>query len=186
MLLAIVLLLYPQSVTSQPSPVTAAVDRTTLSMNERVNLTVTVTGSEAGQPQIPVLDGFQIVGTSSASQIRIINGAVSSQVSYRYTLQPTRVGQLVIAPVQVVVDGQTVSTDPITVEVTQGTTPSQQAPGTSNNHQAPNNPSTSTTETGDIFVEAEVDSPTPYLSEQITYTFRLYQAVRFFWSAELR
>lgn len=180
MLLAIVLLLYPQSVTSQPSPVTAAVDRTTLSMNERVNLTVTVTGSEAGQPQIPVLDGFQIVGTSSASQIRIINGAVSSQVSYRYTLQPTRVGQLVIAPVQVVVDGQTVSTDPITVEVTQGTTPSQQAPGTSNNHQAPNNPSTSTTETGDIFVEAEVDSPTPYLSEQITYTFRLYQAVRFF------
>lgn len=162
------------------NPLTATVDRTSLSTDETLTLTVTLdaTVSNPPKPALPALEGFNIMGSSSSSQISIINGAITSQQSYSYRLQPYQAGELVIEPVTVTLEGQTFSTEPITVQVSQGTGPPQAAsPRVVEGEPAP----APTELTGqDFFVEGEVDNPSPYLGEAMLYTFRFYQAVNLF------
>ncbi|MFQ5577310.1 MAG: BatD family protein, partial [Anaerolineae bacterium] len=115
------------------SPLTAEVDRAGLSTDESVTLTVVVTGSALNppQPSLPPLDGFEVIGSSSSSQISIVNGNVTAQGVYRYRLRPLQTGELVIGPVSATINGQSYTTDPIAVQVTPGNapaTPPEQAP----------------------------------------------------------
>lgn len=161
---------------AQDNPVTASVDRAAVGTDETFNLTVTINGSMgAAQPQLPVLDGFQVLGSSTSTQINMINGKTTSQVDYIYQLQATRAGDLQIPAISVNVDGQTYATAPITVHVTQGTAPA--APANSN---GPGGAAASQSEDGDFFVEATTDQPAVYLGQQMIYTFRFYQAVDLF------
>ena len=76
-------------VSAQGSPVTASVDRTSLSTDETLTLSVIV-DSSAGQPGQPVLpaDGFEVVGTSSGRQLNMVNGATTAQSITQYRLLP--------------------------------------------------------------------------------------------------
>ena len=154
------------------NPIHAEVDRTSLSTGETLLLTITASSTSilnAPRPQMPALAGFNVVGTSTSSQISIINGSMASQVVYHYQLQPYETGELVIQPVTLSVDGQTYSTQPIAVQVSQGN--GAAAPASPPSNAAP--PVTSEELSGqDYFVEAVVDNPAPYVGEQVTYTFR--------------
>jgi hypothetical protein len=170
MLLALLQTVLTGPVFAQASPVHAVVDRTTASTDDTVTLVVTVLGPDASRPTLPVLDGFRLVGSGSSSRITIVNGVTSAEASYSYSLRPTKEGELVIPAITVSVGGQSYSTDPITVQVTQGSTPAQ-PPAFGDTAPAP-----SQTDGKTFFVEAEVDNPTPYLGEQLNYIFRFYQA----------
>ncbi|MCA9959718.1 MAG: protein BatD [Anaerolineales bacterium] len=147
-------------------PLTAEIDRSTLSTDDTLTLTVTIDGGNA-TPTLPPLADFQIVGSSSATSISIINGAMSSQATYRYTLHPLRSGELTIGSITATIDNQTYATEPLTVQVTAGTAPPA-------NSAAPVTPPDDLAGQ-DFFVEAEVDKTEPYLGEQVVYTFRFYQ-----------
>jgi hypothetical protein len=113
------------------NPLAATVDRTALSTGEILNLTVTITTDLATMPQplMPSLAGFNVLGSSSSSQISIINGSITSQVVYNYQLQPTQTGDLVIEPISLTVNGQNYTTPPITIQVSQGSAaPAPQGP----------------------------------------------------------
>jgi len=112
------------------APVTAEVDRNRLSTDEVLTFKVTIDSSagQASQPALPPLDGFELLGSSSGTQISIVNGDMSMVATYSYSLHPTQAGQLVINPVSVQIDGQLYSTQPIMVEVSQGTGQVQPAP----------------------------------------------------------
>lgn len=166
------------------SPLTATVDRTTLSTDDTVLLTVTVNaeGANIASPTLPDLPNFNIVGSSQSSQISIINGSISTQMIYSYRLQPLETGKLVIDPIEASLNGQTYQTEPITVQVTQGTgAPSQAPPSSGLQPGFPSLPGLgnlfdrdpfSNDLAGDAIVEAEVDNPAPYVGQQIVYTFR--------------
>lgn len=121
------------------SPVTAEVDRNFLSTDDALVLTVTIdTGAgDAARPELPVMNDFQILGSSSGTQITVVNGDMSVMETYSYSLRPLRAGALVIDPVTVQINGQVYTTEPITIEVTQGTGQVQPAP----NPGLPNFPS---------------------------------------------
>ncbi|OQY46578.1 MAG: hypothetical protein B6242_07360 [Anaerolineaceae bacterium 4572_78] len=157
------------------NPITAQVDHANLATGEVLLLTVTVESQSLNPPQpfLPSLDGFDIIGTSTSSQISLVNNVISSKGTYRYQLQPTMAGDLIIPPITVTIDGQTYDTEPINIVVTQGTTPSQSSPVPDSNM-----PSPGVLEGQDVFIEAEVDNPTPYFGEQIIYTFRFYYSIR--------
>lgn len=161
------------------SPIYVEVDRTTLSTDETLLLMVTLNSASilnAPRPALPPLQGLSIVGSSSSSQISIVNSDITSLVVYRYQLQPYEIGDLVIDSISVNIDGRTYSTDPIAIHVTQGSgVPSSTPP----NRQPGRQPAITTTELAgqDLFAEAEVDNPTPYVGQQVVYTFRFYQAV---------
>lgn len=177
------------------SPISATVDRTNLTTDDILTLSVSVSGD--GQPTLPSLAGFNVLSSGTSTQISIINGSMSSQVVYNYQLQPTQPGQLTIQPITLQQNGQTYTTPPITVQVTQGTGQPSAAP---QRPQMPGIPPSlqqffnnsgsggldpfdpfngrdpfgqSNSEPG--FVEAEVSNQTPYVGEQIVYTFRYYQ-----------
>jgi hypothetical protein len=160
-----------------PGPISATVDRTALSTDETLLLTVTVNSASilsAPSPSLPDLQGFQVVGSSTSSQISIVNADITTQVVHVYRLQPYQTGDLVIGPISIVLEGQTYSTQPIAVRVSQGTGAPAPAPAPSNSQ--PVVPSADLSGQ-DLFVEAEIDNPTPYVGEQVVYTFRFYQAV---------
>jgi hypothetical protein len=157
------------------SPVQAEVDRTELSTDETLLLTVTVRSTSllnSPSPELPDLTGFNVVGSSTSTQVSIVNADVVSQSVHQYRLQPYQTGDLVIGPVRVTVRGQTFSTEPIAIRVSQGNGSSAAPPSSGQ-------PATASTElTGqDLFVEAEIDNPAPFVGQQVLYTFRFYQAV---------
>ena len=151
-------------------PIHAEVDRTALSTGETLLLTITASSTsilDAPRPQMPHLQGFNVVGTSTSSQISIINGATTSQVIYLYQLQPYEVGSLIIEPITLTLGGQTYSTQPIAVQVSQGSS----APAAASAPSIAQTAVTSEELTGqDLIVEAQVDNPQNYVGEQLTNT----------------
>lgn len=175
------LLVTPAFAQGGQNVISAQVDRNSVTTDDRLTLTVVINANTptAPQPTLPSMAGFNIMGTSTSSQISIINGTTSSSLTYSYRLQPNQTGQLVIDPVTVEFNGQTYSTEPITVQVSQGNGAPSAAPQTQQQSQ-PANPTSTTFQGQDTYIEAEVSNPAPYLGEQITYTFRFYQANNMF------
>lgn len=168
----------PALAQGQP-PITASVDRNALTTDDTLTLTVVVNANsqQPPRPQLPSLEGFAVVGNSTSSQLQIVNGVVSSSVAYAYRLQPLQTGALTIDPVTVTLDGQTYSTQPITVQVTQGTGSPTQANGGVNGGAAGGTiDAPALLANNDLFVQAVVDNPEPYVGEQIVYTFRFFEA----------
>ncbi len=177
------------------SPLSATTDRTSLTTDDTLTLSVSVSGD--GQPVLPSLAGFNLLSSGTSSQISIINGAMSSQVVYTYILQPAQPGQLTIEPITLQQNGQSYTTAPITVQVTPGTGRPSAPPAMPQMPAMPpglqqffNNSGLGGLDPFDAFggrdpfdqsqaepgfVEAEVSNAAPYVGEQIVYTFRYYQ-----------
>ncbi len=166
---------------AQGPSITAEVDRDRISINEYVILSIVITGEASSPPSLPTLD-FEIIGTSRGTQISLVNGNMTTQSTHSFTLQPRKTGNLYIDSIEVDIDGQSYKTAPITIRVgrnsgqnqnqSQGSTPAQATPEpNSANTDAP-----ATLEGQDFFIEAEVDDLSPYIGQQIVYTFRFYQA----------
>ncbi|MCB0155824.1 MAG: protein BatD [Anaerolineae bacterium] len=159
---------------AQPA-ITAQVDRTSLSLDGQVQLTVIVSGefSALPTPNVTGLEEFAIIGNSTSQQTSIINGQISAKGIFTFLLQPLREGTLTIPPITVAIDGQIYQTEAIEIQVSASNSP---PPGSENvpSLAAPNG-----LDQQNLFVEAVVDNPTPYLGQQILYTFRFYQAIDF-------
>ncbi|MDX1524612.1 MAG: BatD family protein, partial [Anaerolineae bacterium] len=158
------------------APVTAEVDRSTLSTDEQLLFTISVKGDilTMATPDLAALTDFAVISSSTATQVSIINGQLTSEGRFIYRLQPLRAGTLVIPPINVEFEGQLHQTQPFEIEVLPGT-----APAAPSGQDIPSTEAPSTLSGQNFFVEAEVDNPSPYLGEQIIYTFRLYQAANF-------
>lgn len=156
------------------SPITAMVDRTSISTDDFVNLTVVVSSQALStpSPDLPPLDGFDIVGTSTSTQISMVGTTITSEGRYQFRLRPTKSGTLTIPAISVTIDGQTYSTAPITIEVTAGSAPAATPSTPKNTAPAPDK-----LHGQDFFVEASINNDTPFVGEQIVYTFRFYQGI---------
>ena len=161
------------SVTQQEpeeSPLNVEVDRSSLTTSEILILKVHVRLDRftlsAPKPQLPPLDDFNIVSSSTSNQVSMVNGKFSSETVYEYRLQPLGSGELTIGAVRLTVDGVTYSSEPISVHVSADTT----APEISPSAEVPQEMGAQ-----DLYVEAVLDNPTPYVGEAVRYTFRLYQ-----------
>ena len=108
--------------------VEAFVDRDLIYLDEQFTLTVVVNteGAKASPPELPPLDAFTIVGSSTGTQISIINGQMSTQVYYQYRLQARQIGEQIIDPIKVTLDGNTYNSIPIKIQVEAG--PGQTSP----------------------------------------------------------
>ncbi len=73
---------------------TAEVDRTELSTDETLLLTLTLQTPDGSSPRLtlPAIDGFRVSGSSMSSQLSSVNGALSSSTTYAYNLRPTDAG----------------------------------------------------------------------------------------------
>ncbi len=172
-ILALLTLWLLPAVAYAQEPITAEVDRTILTPREQLILTVKVQGDllDIPSPDLSQLTDFVVVSSNISTQVSIINGDLTTQGIFVYTLQPLREGGLVVGPVSVNIEGRLYQTPPIEVRVVASGTP---VPTPDDPSAAPD-----TLNGQNFFVEAEVDNAQPYLGQQITYVFRLYQAASF-------
>jgi len=155
LLAMLILLSVPRS--SLPADVRAFVDRTSLSPEESVRLTVTCEGNDATVDIAPIKE-FKVMSRGTSSSVQIINGKVSREVSYNYMLFPLKEGRLTIPPLTVIAEGQSQKTQPIAVTV------SKKSRGDEI--------------TDIVFVEATVSDETPFEGQQVIYTFKLFRQIQ--------
>ncbi len=163
------------SVTSHAQvTVTATIDQTHIGLNEDFTLSIEVSGSNAGQPQLPEMESFaRLAGTSSSQSIQIINGRMSSSHTYHYTFIAIAAGKFEIGPVEVEAGGQVYRSQPIRIEIAQGAAGGQPpAPGAA---PAPKTDPSVKAESS-IFLRAEVDRKQVYQNQPVIVTFKIYTA----------
>ena len=171
---------------AQEVSVTASVDRQRVSVDESLTLTVAVSGANVqgmSKPTLPSLDGFDVMGTSSSSNISWINGRVSMTQEYRYTLMPRSVGTFTIDPVEVHIGGKMGRTKPVRVEVVQAAQRKLPAgPSAQGGQSSPPEAQPSHRAQGNIFITTEVDKRKAYVGEQVVLTFTYYSRLSL-WNA---
>jgi len=164
-----------------------------LGINDRLQLTVSVSGKMMNVPeaQIQGLENFTVAGRSQSTQISMVNFEVTATKTTNYTLVPNQEGALTIGPAVVNAGGKSYSSGTVTVKVGAGAAaapgPSQPPGGTQPApapQQAPQSgrevrlPSTSVAPDKSGFIMGSVDKREVYLGEQLTYTFGFYNRLR--------
>lgn len=152
----LMLLLMLAVISPGEAAVRATLDRNTISTSDTVTLTIESDSRQSSsQPDLlPLKKDFEVLGTSTSTQISIFNGRRTDKRLWQVQLQPRHPGQLRIPPITL--GGQ--QTAPVELNVTKEP---QQATATIRQH---------------IFVEAEINSTSKhiYVQQQIPYTLRLY------------
>jgi len=141
---------------SQAASLQASVDRSPISENETVQLTLTLQDYDGPiNPDLTVLEGlFDLLGTHQSSQMSIINGRISASKQVQITLAPKQAGTLVIPSIEI---GHLQSL-PITLQVVKA---NQAQIGQIN----------------ELKLEVEVDTTTPFLQQQVILTVRLIHGI---------
>jgi hypothetical protein len=136
----------------------AEIDRNEATLEHRLVLTLTVSGAANAEPILPDLAAFEVHPAGQSKQWNFINGRASSSVTYSYVLIPLETGEFVIGPAAVEVDGERFTSQPFTVRI--------RAAGAVSGQQR------------DLFVTTQLSTTTPYVGQQVLFTWRLYRRVR--------
>ena len=153
--------------------VEATLNRDTIGLDEQVLLEVKIEGKMRNlpPPQIPTLSKFDVYDQGQSTNISIVNGQMSSTVSYRYILIPSEPGSYPIENISVVYNNRRYKADPVTLTVlSKGTAGSPPAEAQGGQGQS--------SASRDYFLTAEVDRKSPYVNQQVTLTLKFYIAVR--------
>ncbi|MBN1520953.1 MAG: protein BatD [Candidatus Aureabacteria bacterium] len=96
----------------------ATVDSRTVALGESLNLNLSLHGTQdASPPDIGEIDGFQTRYLGPSTRMSIVNGRVSTSITYIYSLTPLKTGSFQIGPFSVSYKGKTYSSEPINIEV---------------------------------------------------------------------
>jgi hypothetical protein len=168
-------------VSGQDIQVSATTSTDTVGVQEQFQLTVTVSGRDAGDteaPRLPGLKGFQVVaGPNVSSQFQWINGRTSSSKSFIYILLPEKEGQFTIDPIEVRAGNRSFKTQPINVRVTASSQPASRPRRLPADPFAGDQGSQSRTVGDQVFVAAELDRNSAYAGQQVTLSYHLYTQV---------
>ena len=151
----------------------ASVDNDHVAAGDQFQVTFTLTGSSGGNAFRPPAfnDFFVLSGPNQSTNMQIMNGAVSSSLSYGYVLQAKAEGKFTIGPAAIEYGGKQLQTQPITMIVSKGAPkPKQNAQGSE--------PADIGKQIGDnLYLKASVDKTNIYQGEQITVTYKIYTRV---------
>lgn len=175
-LYSLLVIFIPSIALAQDVTFRATVDKDKITLDDQIELTLTVTGSQnVGAPELPELDGFSVVSSGSSSQFSFINGKMSVSKNFVYILMPLKEGKLTIPPATIEVGGKTLKTEPIEIEIIKGVQAPPTAPATKPPPVTPQAPPTTPSGLKErLFIEVSTDKQTVYPGEQIIMTFRLY------------
>lgn len=103
---------------SQDLSFQAEVNSDTVALGSSLQLTLTINGTQKVSPiQLPELDGFDVQYLGPSRRVSIVNGQTTSSIAFSYSLFPLEVGQFRIPALQIIISGQTLTTQPIDINV---------------------------------------------------------------------
>ncbi len=153
--------------------VTAETDRNSVEISSNLYLTVTVAGDSASvpEPKLPNMQNFNAYSSGRSQSISIVNGKITTSVSFTYILTPRFLGQQRIPAISVFNGKERAVTQDIEITVTK---PSKQAQQTKPRQAQAK---TSGKEKAQIFLKAETDKKSAYPGEQINLSLKFYTSV---------
>jgi len=159
--------------------VKVSLDRDTIGLDEQAILQVVVSGSVQNlpEPQMPTLPMFEVYSQGRSSNISIVNGQISSSVTYRYMLIPQKQGTFPIDQIAIVHNHKRYKGNRLELTVL--------STGTAASSHLEERSVDKTGKSKDYFLEAVVDKKNPYVNEQVTLTLKFYTAVQYYGSPEL-
>ncbi|HEY6642716.1 BatD family protein [Povalibacter sp.] len=161
--LACVLLAAGLMSTTTQAAIEASVDSTRVAPGETISLTLAHDGNTNSQPDIaPLKRDFDVLSTSRSSNVRIVNGSMSSETQLRLTLSPRRSGQLTIPA------------------LTWGNEQSSPIAITIDSSGAPPAGTTQQAQSSNVFLETRVDDSRPYVQGAVKLTVRLLAGVQLY------
>ncbi|MFA5683380.1 MAG: BatD family protein [Lysobacteraceae bacterium] len=136
--------------------VRAFLDRDSVTLGETLTLNIESDGVAAGEPDLSALEAdFHLRGTSSSSQISLVNGRSSTRQLWAVALEPKTEGVIGIPALDI--GGE--RTEPLTLTVRPA-------------------PAGAVSSAGDeVFLEVETTTREPYVQQQVGYVVRLYYGV---------
>ncbi len=158
-----------------------SLSRSQINMNETTYLRVTVSGPMRNipEPQMPNLSMFDVYSQGTSTNFSIVNGKMSSSVTYTYLITPRKEGTFVVKPAVVVHNRDRYVSNEVTLTVSSSGTSSGTTPGTQTPQQGGSD-GYDAGESRDVFLTAEVDKKNPYVNEQVTLKIKFHHAVRLY------
>ncbi|BAX78679.1 BatD family protein [Labilibaculum antarcticum] len=143
-------------------------------LGEQFRLTYSV-NSKGKNIKIPALNGFRVLmgpSTSSSMSTQIINGKVSSNSSYSYTyvLLAEEEGKFDITPATITIDGETKTSNSLTIEVVEVNKTRQDTQSSQSNNTASDDKITE----NNLFVKVDLDRKSVYMGEHIVASIKVY------------
>lgn len=102
---------------SRAATLSASVDRPTIVLGQTVTLSLVFNGAQVGQPALPALPNFRVLGQGSSVNMDLTRG--TAQQTFTYQLAPMTAGDFTIPAMQFNAGGQALRTQPISVKVVQ-------------------------------------------------------------------
>jgi hypothetical protein len=144
---------------SAHAAVTATVSKNHFATGETIQLRIQRDGSADGQPDIsPLRKEFDVLGSSSGSNVQIINGKVSTQTQITLLLSPRHEGKIQIPPLHW--SGEQTAAIELTIG-SGGAAPQQGGSQTD-------------TDTAHVFITTTLDQKQVYVQAAVVMTMRLY------------
>lgn len=120
-----------------------------------------LTNARANDFQPPTFNGFHIMsGPNRSISTSIINGEYSSNTTFSYILQPTKLGMLTIGSANVKADGKLMKTEPLRIEVLEERSKTKVSSPKAHGQE--------------VFLDVEIPVKKIYLGQQIPVNFKLY------------
>ncbi|HTX98645.1 MAG TPA: BatD family protein [Bacteroidota bacterium] len=156
------------SMFAQDATFQASVDKNPVGVGEELTFSLVLSGggmSGGNNLQLPDLSKFRMLsGPNQSSNMQWINGKTSSTVTYSYVLQPKEMGKVTIGAATIVLDGKTLQSNPIVLDVVKSAPKPKQPAAQDVNGQIADN----------LFVKAVVNRSRAIQGDQINLTFKLY------------
>ena len=101
----------------------AEVRPTEIQMGQSARLVVTISGTQnAPPPRIPAIDGLRVQSLGQTTSVQIVNGSVTAEVTHNFLLEPQRTGSFTIPTLAADIEGERISTSPLTLRVVDANT----------------------------------------------------------------
>jgi len=139
------------SARAQQGSVRVQLGATSISIDESVRLAVVATDLDGELDTAALEREFDVIGRSSSRDVQILNGVRRSTVTWVLEIAPRAVGVFTVPPVSV----GGVESELLTLTVTDAPSGAER----------------------DVFVEASVDTETPWVQSQVLLTLRVYRAI---------
>lgn len=150
---------------------TASVDKNPVAENDRFRLQLTIENAQ-GSITPPDLSDFNLIfGPAKSTNVQLINGQMSSTMTFTYTLTPKSKGTFTIGPATAKTDEGTFQSEAISLKVVEGSSANNRRQGSSGS--APQSQ-------GDdnLMAEIRLDKSTVYKGEQVVLTYYIYSRYR--------
>ena len=156
----------------------AFVSKKQVAVNEAFEVSFKIEGGQ-GKVNFPKFTGFQVRGgPNTSSSMQFVNGQMSQSYTYSFYLSATKIGKLTIGEASVKVNGKTLKSKPLTVDVVKGAArPATQGGQANQQANAGVGDDIMKQIADNLFLRAYLSKKEAYLGEQITLTYKLFSRV---------